>query len=239
MEVQNITTISQSSAGISADGLSAVASSRQTAPASSSTPTATDSSAGNNDPVTINWSAPLFHKINEGKSTLNLAADTVKQTNSALNSAGQIIGKMKLQLDGIVKNNPPFPPGDTQRMKYLEGFMSLRQQIEQLTFPSDKIKPSIAIPPVPTNPANDTSNAPIHAAIAAIGSAAGTINACQQGLSAGFQATLIGDTPVQTATATSPMTEYSAGQNSRSIQNALTATSSGISSSDNLLLKKL
>ena len=249
MDVQNITTISQPSSGISPDGQSPAVSSqqvvattsRQTVSASLSTPAAKDYYAsGNNVSVTINWSAPLFHKINEGKTTLNSAAEAVKQSNSALNSAGQIIGKMKLQLDGIVKNNPPFPPGDTQRMKYLEGFMSLRQQIEQLTFPSDKIKPAIAIPALPTNPANDTSNAPIHEAIAALSSAADTINAWQQGLSSGFQTTLTGETPAQSGgTATTPMSEYSANQNSQSIQVALATTPSGLSSKDSSLLKTL
>lgn len=246
METRNITSVNQSTTGILSDGLPVAASSQQPFTASS-TPSTTINPAspasGTTDAVAINWSTPLFHKLYEGKTALNSAADTVRQANSALNSAGQIIGNMKLQLDGIVKNYPPFPPGDTERMKYLEGFMSLRQQIEQLTFPHDNSKLAVTIPALPTNPVNDTSDAPIHDAIAALGSAAGTINAQQQRLSSGFQAILATQAGVgasaQSTAAVTTLAEYSAAQNSRSIQTALTTTSSGLSSSENSFLRKL
>jgi len=203
--------------------------------------------AGTNDASSINWSTPLFHKIYEDKTALNSAADTVKHTNSALNAAGTIISKMRQQLDGIVKNYPPFPPGDTQRMKYLEGFMSLRKELEQLTFPSDNGRLAATIPALPTNPADDTSDAPIHEALSSLDSAAGMIAAQRQRLNSDYHVMLAratdsapnGAASIQSTTVAAFMPEYGAAQKSRYIQNVLTTTSAGLSASDNSLLKNL
>jgi hypothetical protein len=233
MELQNNKVVNLASAGVSSDGLPAPASSQLAA----ATPTTPSTAAGpasgtTSDIVAINWSTSSFHKLYDGKMTLNSAADMVRQTNSTLVSAGKIIGNMKLQLEGIVKNNPPFPPGDAQRMNYLKSFAALRRQFEQLTFPSDSSSANVTIPALPTNPAHDTSDAPIHDTLAALGSASATINAQQQALTSGFQVTLA-------TQAGGGVSAQSAVQNSRSIQTVLTTTSTGLSLSNNDLLKKL
>jgi flagellin-like hook-associated protein FlgL len=70
--------------------------------------------------------------INNG---LNEVARNVKVADKSMESIGKIIGAMKGQLDFIVKNFPPYPPGSTQRADLLNSFNALRQQIDQLTYP--------------------------------------------------------------------------------------------------------
>lgn len=140
MELQKITMAIQSTAGILPSGLSDAGTSRQPISSSTTSTTAADSAPGTSRDVTIDWSPSLSHfrKYSEGKITLDPATDAAKQAGGALNPTGSVRGNTKLQVEGIVKNYPPFPPGDSQRMEYLKGFISLRQQIEQLTFPPDK-----------------------------------------------------------------------------------------------------
>ena len=242
MEVQKITVDQATAPGAATELPPAMF--PQTAATSPSPAKGAHAAAVTNDAPSISWSTPLFHKIYEDKTALNSAADTVKHTNSTLNAAGTIISKMRQQLDGIVKNYPPFPPGDTQRMKYLEGFMSLRKELEQLTFPSDNGRLAATIPALPTNPADDTSDAPIHEALSSLDSAAGMIAAQRQRLNVDYHVMLAraadgAASSTQGATVADFMPEYGAAQKSRYIQNVLTTTSAGLSASDNSLLKNL
>jgi len=48
---------------------------------------------------------------------------------------GQQIGRMKNELNTIIKNYPPFPPGSEERIAALKNFSAYRKELEQLTYP--------------------------------------------------------------------------------------------------------
>lgn len=62
---------------------------------------------------------------------------TKRADNKTTDSAANLIGQMKGQLDAIVKNYPPYPMGDSNRAQYLKTFSGLRKEIERMTIPLD------------------------------------------------------------------------------------------------------
>jgi hypothetical protein len=45
------------------------------------------------------------------------------------------IDRLKAQLERIIKNFPPFPPGSEDRIQLLRNYASFRRLIDQLTIP--------------------------------------------------------------------------------------------------------
>lgn len=68
---------------------------------------------------------------------LNRLAESIRNKDEYLQQAGKLLGDMKTDLVRIIKNYPPYPPGDADRVRFLNGFNGLRRQIEQLTIPPD------------------------------------------------------------------------------------------------------
>lgn len=53
----------------------------------------------------------------------------------SLVQAAALVQEMRQDAQTILKNYPPFPPGNEQRMNYLNSIVGLRRQLEALTFP--------------------------------------------------------------------------------------------------------
>jgi hypothetical protein len=52
-----------------------------------------------------------------------------------INEVEDYVDRMKAQLERILKNFPPFPPGSEERMQLLRNFAAFRRLIDQLTIP--------------------------------------------------------------------------------------------------------
>lgn len=73
----------------------------------------------------------IRHKNDQG----NAQAGAIRDTDRSLAQLGQKIDGLKAPLEAIVKNFPPFSPGDEARVKFLMKYASLRKEIDELTFP--------------------------------------------------------------------------------------------------------
>jgi flagellin-like hook-associated protein FlgL len=95
-------------------------------------------SAPKDDPV--GWanarrSRSTFQSLQAVNDSLNMVAMSIRTADNAMESIGKLIDQMKAQLEVIVKNYPPFPPGSEDRVKLLNSFNMLKRQIDQLTIP--------------------------------------------------------------------------------------------------------
>jgi hypothetical protein len=59
----------------------------------------------------------------------------IRAADQIMDTIGKYIEEIKAQLERIIKNFPPFPPGSEERIKFLRGYNALRKQIDQMTFP--------------------------------------------------------------------------------------------------------
>ncbi len=66
---------------------------------------------------------------------LNTLAINLRKTMEGLDTASDLVGKMKEPLDRIRKNYPPFEAGDKKRMELLMSYSSLRAEIRRLMVP--------------------------------------------------------------------------------------------------------
>lgn len=74
-------------------------------------------------------------KLRDINDTLSLVAENIRVADSTMETIGKYIGQMKADLEAIIKNYPPYPPGDPERVKYLRSFAALRDQIDRMTIP--------------------------------------------------------------------------------------------------------
>jgi hypothetical protein len=65
----------------------------------------------------------------------NGIASQVRRDNQQLAVMGSVLGQMKNELYQIVKVYPPYPPGDSERIRFLRSFSGLRAEIDHLTIP--------------------------------------------------------------------------------------------------------
>jgi len=70
-------------------------------------------------------------------------AQSVRKAAEALTMTRETVRSMQVQVDALVKQYPPFPPGSEQRLKYLNSISALRQQLEAMTIPppADRLEP--------------------------------------------------------------------------------------------------
>jgi hypothetical protein len=73
-----------------------------------------------------------LEKINE---LSNEIAQKARTDDMMLDKLGDYIDRMKAQLERIIKNFPPFPPGSEERINLLRGYAAFRKLIDQLTIP--------------------------------------------------------------------------------------------------------
>jgi hypothetical protein len=100
-------------------------------------------------PETI-YEQAAFKKSDAINPSINLAAQSIKAADKVMERIETYIDGMKAQLERIVKNYPPFPPGSEERVKILKSISSLRKEIDQLTIPppDDKALKIVANPAV-------------------------------------------------------------------------------------------
>jgi hypothetical protein len=82
----------------------------------------------------INPKVSLFSRLTNNKDQASAQARTVRQTGEVLNQARELVSKLKQQL-GMVKNYPPFPPGNEARVQYLKSIEGLRKELEAVSVP--------------------------------------------------------------------------------------------------------
>lgn len=75
--------------------------------------------------------------IQLGRDQTILGGKLVNQTDKVYAKQQDLLSKMSSQLQGILKQFPPYGTEDPQRVAYLRGFSSLKQEIESLQVPKD------------------------------------------------------------------------------------------------------
>ncbi len=68
-------------------------------------------------------------------SRFNSVARTIRVADENMGKIENYIDRMKAELQRIVKNYPPFPPGSEERVKRLKSVIAFRRLIDQLTIP--------------------------------------------------------------------------------------------------------
>jgi hypothetical protein len=202
--------------------------------------------------------SPPYQGLSDAKSKLNAVAGSVRQADETMENIGRTVDKMKGTLEGIVKNSPPFPPGSEKRIAFLKSFAGLRKELEELTYPPDsslapkqRMAPepaSLNIPVLPVSPPEDSSDKPIHAAIAALSTASAAIDSRRQSLSDNFTNQALpavavslnrqtGNSDVNRSGA--KLTEQAAQSQSHALQGIFSALSVGISSAGTSFMRQL
>lgn len=74
-------------------------------------------------------------KIRASAEQRAIAATQLRQFQTNIQRADELLGTIKAQLVRIVKQYPPFAHDDPQRLAYLNAIAGLRKQLEALTFP--------------------------------------------------------------------------------------------------------
>ena len=68
-------------------------------------------------------------------SRLNSVARTIRVADENMGKIENYIDRMKAELQRIIKNYPPFPPGSEERVERLKSVNAFRRLIDQLTIP--------------------------------------------------------------------------------------------------------
>jgi hypothetical protein len=76
-----------------------------------------------------------FRELQLRNERSNSTADAIRQADRSLQVLSQKIDDLKVPLDTIVKNFPPFALEDQDRIKLMMKYSSLRKEIDQLTLP--------------------------------------------------------------------------------------------------------
>lgn len=85
--------------------------------------------------VAVPASTKSLERLESVTNELNQVAKQVRATDSALQEKHSLVSQMKVELNKIVKNYPPFPSGSDERKEILMSYRSLRQFIEKLIVP--------------------------------------------------------------------------------------------------------
>lgn len=85
--------------------------------------------------VSLQRSSSTMDKLGSVNEEKNLFATDIRKTDKALHEVSNVTVKMKERLETIVKNFPPFTMDSAERKDLLMSYISLRKQIEKLTFP--------------------------------------------------------------------------------------------------------
>ncbi len=99
--------------------------------------------AGINEEITARMPAPvgdgqesvdvqsLYGVLSSGKDAVNRMVGEFR----ALDEARTLVGRVRQELEVVVKSFPPFPPGSMEREQYLNSVAGIRAMIERLTVP--------------------------------------------------------------------------------------------------------
>lgn len=101
----------------------------------------TDTSKSNpNDKITIQLDVSkstleTLKKVGSVSELLVKTAQNIRKTDESLSAGATIVAQMKESLGKIVKQYPPFPPDDRNRMEILMSYSGLQKQISSLMIP--------------------------------------------------------------------------------------------------------
>jgi|GEM_PF-2206148 len=84
--------------------------------------------------VSINFSAETFAVLAERKEAAVEAARSARDAGKSLDRAEDLLGTMA-SLVGTVKNYPPFPAGNEERVQYINSIDGLRKEMQSLVVP--------------------------------------------------------------------------------------------------------
>ena len=91
-----------------------------------------DGSRGSTEPQKGHFGVDKLETIH---SRFNSVARTIRVADENMEKIENYIDKMKTELQRMVKNYPPFPPGNEERVERLKSINALRRLIDQLTIP--------------------------------------------------------------------------------------------------------
>jgi hypothetical protein len=91
-----------------------------------------DGSRGSTEPLKGHFGVDKLETI---QSRFNSVARTIRVADENMGKIENYIDRMKIELQRIVKNYPPFPPGSQERVKRLKSINAFRRLIDQLTIP--------------------------------------------------------------------------------------------------------
>lgn len=128
--------------------------------------------AGGSDSVCYPDVSVLSAKIRQIKDVLIDAAVSVRNADKRLANAADLLGEIKANLKGIVKQYPLFANEAPQRIAYLNAITGLRKQLEALSFHPDTGQAShrltlgtidwpLSPPPLPRVPSPDGFSIPV------------------------------------------------------------------------------
>ncbi|MGA1874714.1 MAG: flagellin [bacterium] len=87
--------------------------------------------------VTALNSHSAFNRLDSINSSLNIIATNIRIADVTMDTIGDYLDNMISQLEMILDNYPPVPPGSPERSELLKNFNFLRQQIDRVTSPPD------------------------------------------------------------------------------------------------------
>lgn len=76
-----------------------------------------------------------FSTLANAKDDSARLAQSVRRTEQEMQQAAGLVKEMSQDVETILKNYPPFPPGNEQRLSYLNSVAGLRRQLESMTIP--------------------------------------------------------------------------------------------------------
>jgi hypothetical protein len=94
-----------------------------------------DKTAGDPVSVSLQRASSTMGKLGVYNEEKILMAKNIRETDSALQGISDTVDRMKVNLEKIVKNWPPFSPDSSERKAYLMSCVSLRKEIVKMTVP--------------------------------------------------------------------------------------------------------
>ena len=94
-------------------------------------------SSQSNSTESVKVSGGTFSSISANKDNNAQVARSVREVEGALNRVSNALQKLQ-QGAAAVKDYPPFPPGNEDRLKYIKSIDGLRKELESLTVPPIK-----------------------------------------------------------------------------------------------------
>lgn len=91
-------------------------------------------SPAKHEPVSINSSTEIFATLADRKDDAVQAAQAAREAGKSLDRVEELLHDMA-SLVGAVKNYPPFPAGNEDRVQYIKSIDGLRKEMQSLTFP--------------------------------------------------------------------------------------------------------
>jgi hypothetical protein len=89
------------------------------------------------DAVKAQFSVFSTHPLQQFNTEFNSVVKSIRIADQAMAEIGANIEQMESEVQMFVKQYPPYPPGNEERLQILNRFAALRKQIDRLTFPPD------------------------------------------------------------------------------------------------------